>query len=296
MKRLDLKLSLRCNNNCLFCILGSQKSCDTDRSTLDLKNQLFLARKDNTEKVVFTGGEPTLRKDLFSLIKYAKELGYLVIHVESNGRMMSYQSYAKKLVDSGANSFSITLHSHNQELYEKTSNAHGFSEVISGIKNLSMLTNNLSINIPLTKLNYLHLHEIIDILIETGVKSVNMPFVNPEGSALINKDLVVPRLTDVKGQLDCAIKRLKSRGIVVTTEMIPFCILEDRTVKCDHILDDISINSYNLSDPDFKTTRLLSRVKPISCKDCIFDLDCEGVTKRYGELFGLDELKPVKHE
>ena len=53
--------------------------------------------------VLFTGGEPTLVKDLIDLLKI-KNLGYKKIGIQSNGIKLVNMEYTKTLVDSGLNS------------------------------------------------------------------------------------------------------------------------------------------------------------------------------------------------
>ena len=47
------------------------------------------------------GGEVTLRKDLTELVSYARELGFVTIQIQTNGRMFAYRQNCEELVAAG---------------------------------------------------------------------------------------------------------------------------------------------------------------------------------------------------
>ena len=64
--RADLALTYQCNNKCSFCYVGDRKT--EELSTENWKNILDELWKVGVPSVIFTGGEPTLRKDLVELV------------------------------------------------------------------------------------------------------------------------------------------------------------------------------------------------------------------------------------
>ena len=88
-----------CNFRCPFChnydLVMTPNNCD------DIPFEDILAylrkRKGVLDAVVFTGGEPTLSKDLKSMIKEVKDLGYL-IKLDTNG---TNPEIVKELIDEG---------------------------------------------------------------------------------------------------------------------------------------------------------------------------------------------------
>jgi len=73
LKRADVKVGFSCNNNCLFCFIPKKT---IDRNTREIKNTLLQCKIDGVEKIVITGGEPTIRKDIIQILEYAKNLGF----------------------------------------------------------------------------------------------------------------------------------------------------------------------------------------------------------------------------
>lgn len=89
-----------CNFKCPFCHNSSLMNVTNDNLDFsDIKDYL-IKRKKMIDAVVITGGEPTLRKELPSIIKEIKDLGYL-IKLDTNGTnpTMLKQLIDDKLID-----------------------------------------------------------------------------------------------------------------------------------------------------------------------------------------------------
>ena len=99
-----LELGSKCNNNCIFCSVKNRDIVDI--STQEAKNNILQAKHRGFTKIQFTGGEPTIRPDLISIIKFSKIKGFSSIGLSSNGRMFSYEKFAKSVIQSGCNYFS----------------------------------------------------------------------------------------------------------------------------------------------------------------------------------------------
>lgn len=81
-----LELTNRCNMQCAHCSVSSTPwSGDTDTLTdADYRQMLDDARALGCKTVQFIGGEPTLNRDLATLIGYAHEKGFTTIQLYSN--------------------------------------------------------------------------------------------------------------------------------------------------------------------------------------------------------------------
>jgi len=96
--------------------------------------------KEGLKNVRFSGGEPTLYKDLSYLVELCRDGGVERIAVSTNGSMPF--GYYKELIDSGVNDFSISLDSGCCAISEKlTGGIQGsFDRVTANIQKLSELT------------------------------------------------------------------------------------------------------------------------------------------------------------
>jgi len=90
-----------CNNKCIFCCNENKRGAYEDKKTDELKRNILEARRRGSSYLEIIGGEPTLRKDIVEIVSFAKSCGFKTIMFSTNGRMFSYDSFAKKIVKSG---------------------------------------------------------------------------------------------------------------------------------------------------------------------------------------------------
>lgn len=92
LKRLDIELTERCNNNCIHCCINlpawDRQAMEEELGTDDLKRIIKEAADLGALEVRFTGGEPLLRPDFQDLYLFARRQGLKVI-LFTNGRLIS---------------------------------------------------------------------------------------------------------------------------------------------------------------------------------------------------------------
>jgi len=76
-KSIDINPTAKCNLNCSYC-WGPDHNIPDGLSTEDWKNTLRFFAERGTGAVVFTGGEPLVRKDIGQLVQFAKYQGMKV--------------------------------------------------------------------------------------------------------------------------------------------------------------------------------------------------------------------------
>jgi len=92
-----LQITSKCNMKCPFCFEDTVMKHGYHLNLKDIKKIL----KNFRGKIVhLSGGEPTLHKDFFKIVRFLKNNGYKVI-VLSNGKMFSEKSFTKKAKTSG---------------------------------------------------------------------------------------------------------------------------------------------------------------------------------------------------
>lgn len=296
MRRLDLKVGFSCNNHCLFCVQGRKRCQYQDQSFSQIQNVLYQARLQ-CQEVVFTGGEVTIREDLFALVRYAKFLGYKV-HIQSNGRRFFYPDFCKRMVDSGVLNFTLAIHGHNQKVHDYLTGVKGsFTQTLFGIKNLVKLGVNVFTNTVITKTNYQYLPNLADLCIELGVKEYQLSFPHILGSALENQEEIIPRKSEVAPYLYKAINKGRLSNSLPKTEAIPYCFLNN---FIQYIGDSIAPQTKvfdNDSFCDFTWWKVnQGKVKGLKCKECKYEETCEGPWREYVDLFGWEEFIPIKKE
>jgi hypothetical protein len=128
-----IDLTNRCNFNCNFCyanILQSGYLVEPTLEEIDRVMKHFRNKPIPAVAIMFTGGEPTVRKDFPEICKMAKDNGFKEVIVATNGygfqRKNGGLEFTKKCKEMGLDTLYFQFDGINNTTYEKT----------RGIKNL----------------------------------------------------------------------------------------------------------------------------------------------------------------
>jgi MoaA/NifB/PqqE/SkfB family radical SAM enzyme len=300
--KLESLIIFRCNCNCIMCSVGLQinrSRGNTDyhaiRPFSDVIKDIEKAKKMNARGFAFSGGEPTLREDLPELAAYAKEAGISHIEVQSNGRRYVYKDYCQKLIDHGVNNFVISLHSHRPEVHDRMMGVKGtFKQATQGLKNLNDLGMKVKINIVITKLNYKDLEKFVSFLMRKfKIEEIRFTMVMNEGAVTSDPKGIFASMKEVAPHICRALDIVDNKAGCFVYNMVP-CLLPGR----EKFINDLGQLDTILVGPEFETSldesRRGKKIKGKQCKKCSFNDRCYGVWRNYAEIFGLDELKPIK--
>jgi MoaA/NifB/PqqE/SkfB family radical SAM enzyme len=293
--RIDLKLGFNCNNRCRFCVQGDKRHRFQDLSTAEAKRRLEGAIQ-HSDAIVFTGGEVTIRSDITGLVRYARSLGFNLIQIQTNGRMLSYTELVLRLARAGVTEFSPALHGHTPELHEYLTRCPGsFEQTVQGIRNVKAMGFPVITNSVVTRSNYRHLGKLARLLTELGVDQYQFAFVHALGTAERFFNSVVPRMELIADHVMEGLDVGRQASVWATTEAIPPCILPGYEEHlAEWILPDARIyDAKNVLD-SYATYRVNEgKAKGPDCVKCGWNETCEGVWREYSERFGSDEFRPV---
>ncbi len=166
-----------CNQKCVHCYAAGQElSEEEELSTEEWKAVLDKCREAGIPQVTFTGGEPTMREDLFELIRHAR---WFISRLNTNGIRLTPE-YCRALHEAELDSVQITFYSCDPAVHERLVGAPQFEKTAAAIDNALAAGLSVSINTPLCTLNrdyaktleYLHEKGVIYVtcsgLITTG--------------------------------------------------------------------------------------------------------------------------------
>ena len=145
-----LSITNVCNFKCGYCLPnGYQIDKSDNRKFLNLEEIKRLAKvfsKLGVSKIRLTGGEPTVRKDFFEIIKILKnDAGIKRVVITTNGYHLNEK--AKMLVDSGINGINISIDSLERNIFKNVTGHDRLPEILQGIKILQQLNfENIKIN------------------------------------------------------------------------------------------------------------------------------------------------------
>lgn len=275
--RFWLRTTKRCNNHCIFCHDSEIQNGEIIPTT-KLKAEIDNAYKNGYNRLILSGGEPTIHPDIIELVRYAKKRGFDWIQIISNGRMFAYNSFTSDIVKAGLNEVTISFHSHIQEIADRLTDIKGsYQQTIAGITNLKKFKIVISIDIVLNRLNIEHLTETIAFFYNKfQITEFDLLHLTPFGRGLENYNELIISPEKEYEALKKAIEYSRKNKIVLWTNRVPPELLEDNEefIQDPHkILDEIN-GRRELFEKYLKEGVLECRER-IRCKDCFVRDFCE---------------------
>ena len=183
-KRNWVRLSYDCNNHCTFC-LDSNAHDGTMRANMDIKVQIIEGKKRGAERLILSGGEPTMHPNFLDFVKLGKRAGYRKVQTVTNGRMFKYPEFLDTAAKNGLDEITFSLHGHNAKIHDALVGTPGaFEDETAGLKAaLASERFIINIDIVINKQNIRHLPEMLDTFIGWGVKEFDLLHIIPFGNA-----------------------------------------------------------------------------------------------------------------
>ena len=271
------EVTLRCNAHCGFC---DYWKTDAGARADEVTTFADAARFFNPMLVTFTGGEPTLRRDLEDLVagvNRAVRLKYVTLI--THGAMLTADR-ARSLWDAGVNQFNISL----DYLDERHDAARGIpglaSKIVGAIPAMQARgVDNIRFNTVIKNDNLDQIVPIVQRAEELGV-GVNFSLYtdakNGNRDHLVGPDHLA-RLDDVVRQL-LAFKR-RRRGVITNSdyylEQIPRYVRGEMREPCRSGIRTIHIDPSGFVKrcPDYPTDfhwRDFAAYRPVNCNACYY--------------------------
>lgn len=161
----------KCNLKCLHCYsFSAPAECSDELSTVEAKQLLLQLAEAKCPVVLFSGGEPLLRSDLFELLAEAKRLG-LQTAISSNGTLIN-SAIADKLTGVGVSYVGISIDG-EEGFHDKFRQLKGsFKAALSGIKCCKKAGIKTGLRFTITKANRGQIPAIFDIAASTNVRRI----------------------------------------------------------------------------------------------------------------------------
>lgn len=250
-KRVDIELGYSCNARCSFCYYlrsietgGPKKDLSTDR----VKRLLRFIRQKGIEVVDFSGGEPTVRKDLIELITYAKGLGFRSIGIITNGIVLANMDYARRLAEAGVDDFLFSLHGPDAKTHDELTNVPGsFERIIKSIQNIKQLRTKCRTNTVVTSYNYNKVEAITQLLVELEIPIINFILFNPVYETRnVAKEMII-NYAQAAPFFKRAIDNYALKITKLTIRYMPFCLMENY----EKYLVNTAQRQYDLDEWDY---------------------------------------------
>lgn len=206
-------ITRNCNLKCVHCYndSGADKACN-EVSTEKAKDILDDLAQFGVPSVLFSGGEPLMRKDLFELIGYAGGKGLRTV-ISTNGTLIN-TDVAKKIKERGVSYVGISLDGIGP-INDKFRGVSGaFERAVKGIRNCQDAGLRIGLRLTLTRRNVQDLEALFDFLETENIERACFYHLVPSGrgGAIADEDLTHAQSRDVIEMILAKTKMFKEAG------------------------------------------------------------------------------------
>ncbi|MEX1091238.1 MAG: radical SAM protein [Phycisphaeraceae bacterium] len=178
-----------CNLACVHCrrLDVSRQLCHDDMTTEQALTMIRSLPDTGQPILVFSGGEPLMRPDVFDLAAEATRIG-LPIALATNGTIMD-PTIAARVAHVGFRRVSISFDGPNPQTHDKFRGIDGaFDASVNGFKTLRQQGISMQINTTITKHNYPYLDQMYAMALELGADALHLFMLVPVGCGMTLSD------------------------------------------------------------------------------------------------------------
>ncbi len=265
-----LFLGSECNNDCEGCPVKDEEGTISVHTLMDQVDSLA-----DPENLEICGGEPTLHRDLLSLIAHACSRGARRIKLVTNGRRLAEWDLVTSLVEQGCRLFEVKIFGSNPDTHETVTDRRGsFDETLQGLQNLASLCNSedyadatyLEARVAVTRASLEDLIPMITLLVPFGVQRIilarqGVDFSMSESARIVANAMRVSALNRVWS----------------VSEGFAPCLMNGCEMHIAELLRPVTSKEE----------------KPRECRGCAYEDMCAGPPEEYALKQGLREFRPV---
>lgn len=291
---LELALDYRCNLRCVGCraCLGEGGAMSSQQAL----SWLRWGRLQRIERLWLGGGEPTLRPELPSLCKAARQLGYSEVVVQTNGLRLAYPAFAQALSDAGATGIRLNIKTHDAEEHDRLSSEPGaHARLEEALTQIAALPMTLAADLLLTDSTTKELAATVAHYASRGVRSFSLWLLSAADDPTREVAQRIPRIADVAQQLGHAAEAARSQGASIETLHTPPCALPAElralwkpAAAWGLVVVDPAGRPFSLDRSPFEGGSYLP-----TCAACARRRICPGIRADYMAEHGAQEFTPI---
>ncbi|MCL7412981.1 MAG: radical SAM protein [ANME-2 cluster archaeon] len=136
----NIDITNRCNQQCPICFANANVSGYLYEPTMEQIRDMMAGLKNQKpvmcHAIQFSGGEPTMRNDLFQLIRMGKEMGFKHVQLATNGKKLAESvEYCSNLLESGLKTVYLQFDGITPEPYIATRGFNALPDKLKAIQN-----------------------------------------------------------------------------------------------------------------------------------------------------------------
>lgn len=186
----QLSLTNKCQYNCRYCGVKYLNRAINEELSLPQIKEIFNDFKIAGVKCVdLSGGEPTLRKDLFEIIKLGKSYGFEMV-LETNGALLNY-NYLEDLKKANIDTIFLSLDDYVENNHDKGVGLKGsFQKAVKALNYCKELNLNVHTSIvPKSREYFINgdINRYIKFCLDNGAKKIRILFPSYVGNCSSEK-------------------------------------------------------------------------------------------------------------
>lgn len=206
-----------CNLSCPHCYRDAGVDMGEELNTKEAKKMLREVKAAGFQLMIFSGGEPLLRKDIFELIAYASEIGLRPV-LGTGGSLLDAQA-ADKLKAAGLLAAGVSLDSTSAKKHDQFRGEKGlFKKLENAFDELKRVNIPFQTHMTVMDWNLDEIEAVIDYSAAVGAKAAHIFFMVPTGRAAYIEENAVS-----KAEYQEAIKRIMEKSKKVDIEVKAVC-------------------------------------------------------------------------
>jgi len=178
--------TLKCNLKCIHCYANAGRKVN-ELSTEEAKEMIDDLSSMKIPVLLFSGGEPLLREDIFELAEYAVKKG-VPCSLSTNGTLIT-EEVAEKLKDAGFSYVGVSIDG-MEDVNDRFRGVKGaFKKAFEGLLNAKEAGIMTGIRFTVTRYNLRDVPEVVNLLAENDIPRFCLYHLVPSGRADFEQDI-----------------------------------------------------------------------------------------------------------
>lgn len=295
LRKALVKVGYACNEHCSFCHTQDLREIQAESAEIEAK--IDRAAALHHDMVVLSGGEATIRPELFSWAERIAGHG-MSLGLVTNGLVLAYPTALERLLGLGLRYVYMSLHGADARIHNRLVRADSHAAALAALKNLHGRGLDLTINCVVTRHNVDRLNDLVELALRFPDATLKLSCVEPKGGAHHLHDQLVPPVAEAAHKVAAAIAHGRASAPGgrprFTHGGYPLCLLPGLEDAFDDLRTHRFRTMIEVGEPDFFPVDDANKVQPESvCAGCRLRGPCPGLYTGYAERHGAGELAPV---
>ncbi|PKN45691.1 MAG: hypothetical protein CVU63_08545 [Deltaproteobacteria bacterium HGW-Deltaproteobacteria-20] len=277
-----VRVMFACNQDCSFCFVSTHLPAPSVPVVLRAIEEAAA----RGARVVLSGGEPTLHPSLLEIVRHAKRVSGYPVQLQTNAVRCADGTLAQDLREAGLDEVFVSLHGATTATSEAITRAPGTHErTLRGLDRLHATGMSITVNFVTCASNMGELVALVGQCAERWPRArLNVSFVAPATDLVPTDEQTIPRLTDVLPHVVAAVEAAEKLGVSIggfaSMCGMPRCLVPERiSASWTSVPEGLNRGEF---------------VQPTPCRPCAARPSCLGLRRRYLEMYGDEELRPMR--